>query len=531
MHNFGRAWRLLFNLETLWAWIIAACLSIAEFYVAFAVGNVTSEHGLRSNLLLLLGLALLIFVGRTVIAGMQSYYRARTTQRVQRRLLAAIANEAEQETDRAEDLHFLTVEAQSAASTFLETLTDMVAGCFSLLAALLYGLTISWSLTLAMVVLCLAGVFVPKLTAKSYHGKQDDMQARSAAAQDVFVNFMAGRSVFNAFHADDYALDYFHRHFAEYTQAQYAAGVSRVQIETVGMEMGFLFDIVILGVELLFVGLGQITIFQYAALAILTPNYTWLFYSFPSLFASFIEGLTPAVRIQTVLERPTPSVVPTNSQAITSLTAQDVSFHYADSQHMVLKNLQLHLNVASSEKLLISGESGGGKTTLLKLLLAEQSATSGSITVETASGVELPLTTQEVAYVPQENTLIAGSFRDNVLLGRPVANADYKRILVQVGLTDLDAKYTADSGESLSLGGLSAGQLQKLGIARALLSERPILLMDEPFANLDEASKVQIANILKQLDTALIVVSHQFDFAAFWDRHLVLSSGALTECE
>jgi ABC-type transport system involved in cytochrome bd biosynthesis fused ATPase/permease subunit len=340
---------------------------------------------------------------------------------------------------------------------------------------------------------------------------------------------MAGRSVFNAFDAGHYALQYFHQHFARYTQAQYAAGMSRVNIETTSVGMGFFFDIVILGVELLFVGLGQITIFQYAALAILTPNYTWLFYSFPAEFASFIEGLTPAVRIQDSLAVPLPPVAdsaPLQLNPVRLRTA-DLQFTYPDGKTPVLQNVNFSVGLAAHEKILISGESGGGKTSLLKVLLGDYQPSAGRVQLEYADGTQTQMTASEIGYVPQANELIAGDLRSNILLGRSLSAAAYQGILEQVGLNDLAA--TLDRNQSGSLTGLSAGQLQKVGIARALVSGRPLLIMDEPFANLDETAKGQLAVILSNLDAAVIVVSHQFDFAPFWQRHLVLTRGVLME--
>lgn len=509
--------------------MIAAALSVVEFYVALVIGNVTNERTLRASMWLLLGLAFGIFIGRMVIATMQHYASARREQKIQGRLIHHFGRMPEDQLDAGANLHFLTVEAKTAAHTFLFTLTDIIAGMFSLIAALVYGFTISWVLTVIMLLLCTAGVLVPRLTAKSYHGKQDDMQAQSTAAQNTFVNFMAGRSVFKAFDAGHYALNYFHQYFAKYTQAQYRAGVSRVKIETVGMGMGFIFDIVILGIELLFVGLGQITIFQYAALAILTPNYTWLFYSFPSSFASFIEGLTPAVRIQDSLSVPASGEEPTQQKAKTAalLRVQDLVFTYPDGTAPVLKKLTFAVDLKEHEKVLISGESGGGKTSLLKVLLTEYQPTAGEIVLLAADGSQTRMTANEIAYVPQDNELIAGDLQSNILLGRHVADVTYQRILTQVGLSEFAANLARNQDGELR--GLSAGQLQKVGIARALVSARPLLIMDEPFANLDAAAKAQVAAILSQLDAAVIVVSHQFDFAPFWQRHLALNDGVLAD--
>ncbi|WP_155286761.1 ATP-binding cassette domain-containing protein [Lacticaseibacillus zhaodongensis] len=528
MKDFNGSWKFLISKTTVLAWVLAAILSVLEFIVALTVGNITGKHGLMRSLVFLLVLGLLIFTGRTVVAYIQYYFSAKKEQELQERVITDLIDTSEANVDLKAELHYLTTEARAASKTYLNNMTDVIVGLFSFGAAIAYGFTISRTLTLLMLFLCCVGIFVPRYTAKVYQVKQKAMQEKSTTAQDYFINFMDGKSVFKAFGARRYAIEYFTEKYSESADAQYEAGISKAKIETLGMASGFLFDIAILGVELLFVGLGRISIFQYAALAILTPNYTWLFYTFPSTFAGLIEGLTPAARIvNTIKKAKVQTALEIKTAPATSLSVNNVSFGYSNAKPMVLKRVSFKLNALQNEKLMIVGPSGGGKTTLLKLILGEYMPSGGSITIGLGEEKKRNLTRYDSAYVPQSNVLIPASLRNNILLGRKVSEDEYLHVLTEVGLVDLVAQIHTRGRDDDDLTDVSAGQVQKIGIARALISNRSFLLMDEPFANLDIQSRENLSNTLKELKHSVIVVSHQYGFSQFWTVKYTLSNGYL----
>ncbi|MDQ3459189.1 MAG: ABC transporter ATP-binding protein/permease [Deinococcota bacterium] len=158
----------------------------------------------------------------------------------------------------------------------------------------------------------------------------------------------------------------------------------------------------------------------------------------------------------------------------------------------------------------LSGESGSGKSSLLRLLLGFLEPDGGRILLDgrpLGAYAEAELR-RRVAYVPQDNLLFRGSLRDNLLLGRAYSEARLLEVLRAVRLLEavrdlggLDYRLSEDGA------GFSGGQRQRLAAARALLAEPEVLLLDEPSANLDEASeRALVATLLEQSRRRLVIV-------------------------
>ncbi len=179
------------------------------------------------------------------------------------------------------------------------------------------------------------------------------------------------------------------------------------------------------------------------------------------------------------------------------------------------------------------GPSGAGKSTLLALLLRFAAPTGGAIGVGRAdlARVEPDQWRDQVAWVPQHPHLFAGTVAGNIALGRPGADlAAIRRAARLAGAAEfieaLPGGYDAAVGERGLR--LSAGQRQKLALARAFLRDAPLLLLDEPTAHLDPASARQVAAAIETAFAArtVILVSHGADLAAAASRVIRLEHGA-----
>ncbi len=163
----------------------------------------------------------------------------------------------------------------------------------------------------------------------------------------------------------------------------------------------------------------------------------------------------------------------------------------------------------------VAGQSGIGKSTLLKLLLGVLQPEQGSLTIQNGGeGIAVDATTRSLfAYVPQGNLLLSGTIRENLLLTRPEATEEELRQAVYVSgmdafLKELPLGLDTVLGESGA--GLSEGQAQRLSIARAVLSQAPILLLDEATSALDPETEKMVLQRLKELQNkTFIAVTHK----------------------
>ncbi|MFF4758766.1 thiol reductant ABC exporter subunit CydD [Streptomyces sp. NPDC001292] len=223
------------------------------------------------------------------------------------------------------------------------------------------------------------------------------------------------------------------------------------------------------------------------------------------------EGLAAAEEIFAVLETPVPEsgtgAVPTGA-----LTFEDVSVRHPGRSADAVTGVSF--SVRPGETVALIGPSGAGKSTLLNVLLGFVRPSAGRVRVAEAdlADVDLQQWRSRIAWVPQRPHLYAGTIAENVRLARP----DADDAAVRGALADAGALEFVDGlpeGLDTRLGedgaGLSAGQRQRLALARAFLADRPVLLLDEPTAALDGATEAEVVDAVRRLSvgrTVLLVV-------------------------
>ena len=217
------------------------------------------------------------------------------------------------------------------------------------------------------------------------------------------------------------------------------------------------------------------------------------------LAPAFVGVLTAAERLIELLEEPLePQGEPQRMQAPCGLRLQNVTYRYEDGTRNVVDNLSFDFAPGTCTAIL--GETGAGKTTIVRMLLALSRPTSGNIyiynKVETRELTSLMRC--NFVYVPQGNTLMSGTIRDNLLLGNPNASeAEMWEVLsrscavfVRMLPLGLDAKCGEQGG------GLSEGQAQRIAIARALLRKGSIMIFDEATSALDADTECRLLESL-----------------------------------
>ena len=195
-----------------------------------------------------------------------------------------------------------------------------------------------------------------------------------------------------------------------------------------------------------------------------------------------------------------------------ALHLEDVSFDYG--REKVLNSVSMSIN--KGETICIVGNSGSGKSTLFKLMLGVYEPTSGAIQVESADGAlsaGARCVNHLFAYVPQGNFLFTGTIRENVLFfaDQTPSDEEIKQVLMtaQAGFV-FDLPDGLDTILTERGAGLSEGQQQRLAIARALLSNRPILLLDESTSALDSQTEKDLLSAIQALQNkTCVLVTHR----------------------
>ncbi|MFA5839043.1 MAG: ABC transporter ATP-binding protein [Candidatus Margulisiibacteriota bacterium] len=212
---------------------------------------------------------------------------------------------------------------------------------------------------------------------------------------------------------------------------------------------------------------------------------------------------------------------------------QNVSFAY--NQKNVLKDI--NLSVLPGEKIALVGRTGAGKSTLVNLLFRFYETTSGKILVDgmDVRDVKIESLRRQIAVVPQEISLFRGTISENIAYGKPEASENEIIAAAQLAnahnfITKLSEGYNTQVGERGA--NLSGGERQRIAIARAILRDPRILILDEATSSLDAETETLIREALDRLmeGRTSFIIAHRLYTVEKADRIIVIDNGIIAEC-
>lgn len=251
-----------------------------------------------------------------------------------------------------------------------------------------------------------------------------------------------------------------------------------------------------------------------------------------------LEGQAAATRIFELLRTPAPAQAGTGAAwrppGPVAVELHAVTYRYSDAARPALHDLTLTLEAGSCTALV--GRSGAGKSTLVNLLLRFADPQDGRIMADGLPINALAAETwrENVALVPQRPHLFYGSVLDNIRLARPQATRREVECAAEMAgaaefIAALPQGYETPIGERGAR--LSAGQAQRLAIARAFLKDAPLLILDEPTSNLDPLAEALVRQALERLmhDRTVLMIAHRLSTVRRAQRIAVLDAGRLVE--
>ena len=230
-----------------------------------------------------------------------------------------------------------------------------------------------------------------------------------------------------------------------------------------------------------------------------------------------------------------PGAKPLDLKQVPTVRFENVSFAYPVIRPtVVLKDIDLE--IPPNSRVVLVGESGGGKSTLMSLLPRFYDVQDGRICLDDIDirDVQIRSLRRVIAVVPQEPVLFSGTIRENILYGRRTAGEEEIRAAARAAnaerfILEFDDGYDTVVGERGV--GLSGGQIQRIAIARAFLKDPAILIMDEPTSNLDATSEKLVMEALDRLAAGrtTFIIAHRLSMARQADQIVAIEAGRIVE--
>ena len=426
-----------------------------------------------------------------------------------------------------------------ALSTFLQTgvitMVSSVLTFFGVLAALLII-----NLRLGLAVLCIFPVLVVAtlvFRAKSSKAYADSREKVAAVNAD-FAENMAGLRVTQAFRREITNRDRFsglsRAFWTSRLRAQRNIAIYFPFVQTLSTVAGAIVLVIATGE----VANGTLTAGALIAYLLYIDMVFSPVQQLSQVFDGYQQAMVGLRRITDLLRLGTstpPAARPVTPGRLRGrIELRDVDFGYSSSEANALNGISL--TVEPGETVALVGQTGAGKSTLVKLIARFYDVTRGAILVDGTDVRDYDLAgyRHQLGVVPQESYLFAGTVRDSIAYARPDAsNAEVEAAARATGAHDMIVQLPGGYAHAVSERGrnLSAGQRQLIALARAQLADPAILLLDEATAALDMAAEAAVNNAITELTAArtTIVVAHRLTTAARADRIVVLDQGRIAE--
>ncbi len=298
-----------------------------------------------------------------------------------------------------------------------------------------------------------------------------------------------------------------------------------------------MFNIVVLGAGGLYVNYGIIDLADLTAYLMFVNYFLQPIRQLTNFVQQYELGMTGFERFvhlmdekSAIVDRPN-AIAPSRVEG--HIEIQNVSFEYEDGEE-VLRGV--NITIRPGETVALVGSSGGGKTTLARLLLRFYDVTSGRILLDGVDirDIQLNALRQSIGLVQQDVFLFSGTVRENIMYGRPDATEEEmieaaRKASIDEFIDSLPNGYDSHVGEHGVK--LSGGQKQRISIARIFLKNPPVLILDEATSALDNVTERQIQRSLEKLSEGrtTVVIAHRLSTIRNADRIIVIEEGQVQE--
>ncbi len=470
---------------------------------------------------------------RNLAQQLQHDIRLRAYQHVQSLDMAALEEETSGRLMAVlnDDVNQLERFLDDGANTILQLVTTVVA-----VGAVFIGAvpTLAWMAFIPAPLILLASLKVQSALGPRYRAVRDQV----ARVNELLANNLGGLSTIKSYVTEEHEAERLKSESFRYQELNISAirlSSSFVPLIRMAIVIGFILIMVYGGLQTLS---GVLEVGTYSVLVFMTQRLLWPLTRLGTTLDLYRRSMASIERILELLDlRPTMENGTREFKAdrfTGEVVFKDVHFTYPNSEHPVLEGL--NLTVEEGTTLGVVGTTGSGKSTLVKLLLRLYDPQGGSIEVDGVDlrEYEMGSLRRSVGLVSQEVFLFDGTIEDNIRYGSFEAPEErFRKVLDQAAVREFVDRLPEGLKTQVGERGvrLSGGQRQRIALARALLKDPPLLILDEATSAVDNETELAIARALEEVrrERTVIIVAHRLSTLRTADRVVVISDGRPTE--
>ena len=416
-------------------------------------------------------------------------------------------------------------------------LLDLIWNAASFVGAFAYILTVSWQLTLVSTLTTPLIFLIVSALTRPVQKRSEEMQDEIGKVNSVAQDSLAGLMVVKAFNLVDVLNDHFGQANRQALQRGLRIARLRAFIDALGFALSILPFIIAIGYGGYLIITGLITFGSLFAFVNLLNFVVNPLGSLPNLLAGISESSGAAQRVFKLIdygsERVDGKVIRPDGSKAPAIEMSHVTFGYEEG-NPILKDV--NFEIERGKRVAVVGPSGGGKSTLLKLILGYYPLPDDRVRLFGVDLNEWQLNAarEAMAYVAQDTYMFPISLAENIRLGRLGASqVDVENAARLANIHDfivtLPEGYQTLAGEHGAR--LSGGQRQRISLARAILKNAPVLLLDEATSALDTESEALVQEALERfmVNRTTVVIAHRLSTIKNADRVLVVDGGKIVQ--
>ncbi len=442
---------------------------------------------------------------------------------IQQNILNKYKKASLRESEKMNSGEFLTLfssDVENVANFFTSTFISILNGMVQYIIVIIYGIFVSYQLTILVVILSVFAFLLPKFFKKVIVDKSIIVKESEEKNKDFMLGILNLLSVIIANNKSKFIKNKLQIKQSELIVKRIDYVKNTSLMHSISVTLGLFTTIFWIAFGLILINYNYIMVGTLFAFMNLSDFINWPFMALPFYSSKLFDHHASLLRLREMnrLENAVYNSYDTNKKD--EIVASNIYFSYNDKD-IIIKDFSI--KIKPNQKYIIVGESGKGKSTLFKLLMGVYRPDKGEVTLLNSTigeGISC-----KISYVPQTPSLFSDTIAYNILLKNIETEEDYqtlvevaKKVKIYDFIMKLEDEFDTVIGDG-NVVKLSAGQLQRIALARAIVKKSDIIFMDEMSSALDRKTEADILELIESLSQSVVIISHRDEVINRFKNH------------